>query len=77
MKITKHQRKVAQAKERQTAENKYGISVAMQHSLKNGQRIEGTNYIGAVPQFAPVMGDYGQVLGYRKIAKGIPFVRVA
>ena len=79
MKITKRQRKLQRALERQSDENPSGLSPAFQHSLKHGKevRIAGSTYQGAPPQFAPVMGGFGQVLDYRKIAKGVPFVRVS
>lgn len=79
MKITKRQRKLQLALSRQSEHNPSGLSPAFQHSLKHGKemRIAGTTYQGAPPQFAPVMGKFGQVVGYNKIAKGVPFVRVS
>ncbi len=79
MKITKRQRKLQRALERRSNENPSGLSPAFRHSLKHGKqmRIAGSTYQGSVPQFALVKGDFGQVLGYRKIAKGVLFARVA
>ena len=80
MKITKRQRKLQKALERsRSSGNPSGLSAAFQRSLKNGNdiRIAGSLYQGAVPQFTPVMGNFNMILGYRKIVKGVPFVRVA
>jgi hypothetical protein len=40
------------------------------------QVVAGQAYKGQSPQFAPIYDKLGNVIGFNKIAKGVPFVKV-
>lgn len=49
-------------------------------SRKTGVRLQEFSdraYIGKQPMFAPILGTFGEVLGWKKTEPGVPFVRYA